>query len=68
MIGVLGSPGLTPGDDRVLGMNVRRVDTSPSIAWRSVIPRFRTGSRIACGDREAAALRAVLDPALNSEK
>jgi hypothetical protein len=34
---------------------VPEIDTSPSIAWRSVIPRLRTASRIAFGDREAAA-------------
>jgi len=33
-----------------------------------VIPRFRIASRIAFGDRGAAAQSAVLDPALNSEK
>jgi hypothetical protein len=47
---------------------VPKIDTSPSIAWRSLIPRLRTASRIAFGDREAAAHGAVLDPALNSER
>ena len=46
----------------------REIDTSPSIAWRSLIPRFRTASRIAFGDRGAAAQSAVFDPDLNSEK